>query len=47
MVNSFRYGILGVSDIDIGFAFAMIIGFIVVLGGVAIHLLNTGKGIRE
>jgi len=47
MVNSFRYGILGVSDINIGFALAMIIGFIVLLGGVAMHLLNTGKGIRE
>lgn len=47
MVNSFRYGILGVSDINIGFAFAMIIGFIVLLGGFALHLLNTGKGIRE
>jgi ABC-2 type transport system permease protein len=25
----------------------MIIGFIVLLGGFALHLLNTGKGIRE
>ncbi|WP_151669307.1 ABC transporter permease [Nitrincola schmidtii] len=47
MVNSFRYGILGVSDINIGFAFAMIIMFIVVLGSYAMHLLNTGKGIRS
>ena len=28
MVNTFRYGILGVSDINIGFAFSMIILFI-------------------
>ena len=47
MVNSFRYGILGVSDINIAFAFAMIIAFIVVLGAYSMHLLNTGKGIRS
>ncbi|RAU17626.1 ABC transporter permease [Nitrincola tibetensis] len=47
MVNSFRYGLLGVSDINIGFAFMMIIGFIIVLAAFAMHLLNTGKGIRS
>lgn len=47
MVNSFRYGILGVSDINIAFAFAMIISFILVLGAYSMHLLNTGKGIRS
>lgn len=47
MVNSFRYGILGVSDIHVGFAFAMITGFILVLGAYALHLLNIGKGIRN
>ena len=47
MVNTFRYGILGVSDIHIGFAFAMIIGFIVVLSGWALTLLQRGKGIRN
>lgn len=47
MVNSFRYGILGVSDINIAFAFAMIIAFIIVLGAYSMHLLNTGKGIRS
>jgi len=47
MVNAFRYGVLGVSDIDIRFAFVMIIGFVVVLWGYAMHLLNTGKRIRH
>lgn len=47
MVNTFRYGILGVSDIDVTFAFGMIILFIAVLAGFALHLLNTGKGIRS
>jgi len=47
MVNTFRFGILGVSDINVGFAYAMIFGFIVVLSGVSMHLLNTGRGIRS
>jgi ABC-2 type transport system permease protein len=46
MVNAFRYGILGVSDVDIGFAYLMICGFIVVGFSFALHLLNKGKGIR-
>lgn len=47
MVNTFRFGILGVSDINVAFAFAMIILFVMVLGGFALHLLNSGKGIRS
>lgn len=47
MVNTFRYGILGVSDINIVFAFVMIIGFTVLLFGYSLHLLNKGKGIRS
>ena len=47
MVNTFRYGILGVSDINIGFAFMMILLFIGGLFTYALHLLNTGKGIRS
>ncbi|KAA0875690.1 ABC transporter permease [Nitrincola tapanii] len=47
MVNSFRYGLLGVSDIHIGFAFAMILGCIVILASYALHLLKIGKGIRN
>ncbi|SEG34298.1 ABC transporter permease [Marinobacterium lutimaris] len=47
MVNTFRYGILGVSDINVGFAFTMIFVFIVALAGFSLHLLNIGKGIRN
>ncbi|MDP6967960.1 MAG: ABC transporter permease [Gammaproteobacteria bacterium] len=47
MVNAFRYGILGVSDIDVGLAFVVITVFIVVLFTYCMHLLNTGKGIRK
>ncbi len=47
MVNAFRYGILGVTDIDVGVAFAMIIGFTVALFCYSLYLLNRGKGIRS
>lgn len=47
MVNAFRYGILGVSDIDIVFAFGMVVFFIVILFSVSLYLLAKGKGIRS
>lgn len=47
MVNAFRYGILGVSDIDVVWALVIITAFIVVLSYVGITLLNRGRGIRN
>lgn len=47
MVNTFRYGVLGVSDIDLVVAFGVITTFIVVLYLYALHLLKIGKGIRQ
>ena len=47
MVNAFRYGMLGVSDIDIGRAYAIIFVFIVVLFGASMILMKKGIGIRE
>lgn len=47
MVNAFRYGILGVSDIDIRFAFVMVSFFIAVLFSISLYLLAKGKGIRS
>ncbi len=47
MVNAFRYGVLGVSDISVGFAFLMISLFIVVAFSYSLYLLNTGKRIRQ
>lgn len=47
MVNTFRYGVLGVSDIDVGFALGMIGIFVVVLTAIALHLLKIGRGIRS
>ena len=46
MVNTFRYGILGVSDINVVFAYGMIFGFIAVLFSFSLYLLNKGQGIR-
>ena len=46
MINAFRYGILGVSDIDIHFAFAIILLFVSVLFGYSLWLLRRGTGIR-
>ncbi len=47
MVNAFRYGILGVSDISIMNAFLMVAVSIAILFSVSLHLLNSGKGIRN
>ena len=46
MVNAFRYGILGVSDIDLVPAFAIIIVFIIALGTLSVQLLQRGVGVR-
>ena len=46
MVNGFRYGILGVSDIHVGFAFGMCALFIVAAWSYAMYLLNVGKKLR-
>ena len=47
MVNAFRHGILGRSDIDISHAYMMLIVFIVVLFTICVTLMNRGVGIRE
>jgi ABC-2 type transport system permease protein len=47
MVNAFRFGFLGVSDVDIRVAFSLMIGAAVVLFVMAVMLMNRGSGIRE
>ncbi|CAM0553490.1 Inner membrane transport permease YadH [Vreelandella titanicae] len=47
MVNVFRYGFLGVSDIPVGWALAAIFAFIIVLFSIALAMLERGKGIRS
>lgn len=46
MVNAFRYGFLGASDIDITVAFVLILVFIAALTSLSIYLLNRGTGLR-
>ncbi len=46
MVNAFRYGILGVSDINIGIAFVLLISFSIILLILNLYFLNKGKGLR-
>lgn len=47
MINAFRYGLLGVSDIPLTHAFIIIIAFIIVLFMFSLHLLKTGKGLKH
>ena len=47
MVNGFRYGILGVSDIDIGFALAIISLFTIGLFFISLYLLKNSTGLRS
>ena len=46
MVNGFRYGILGVSDIDVRVAFGMIFLFIAAAWWYCLYLLNTSQKLR-
>jgi ABC-2 type transport system permease protein len=47
MVNTFRFGFLGVTDIPVSLSYAIIIGFIAALYSYALYLLKTGYGIRK
>ena len=47
MVNAFRYGILGTSDIGIGQAYAILLVFVVLLFSGCMYLMRRGIGIRE
>ncbi len=47
MVNAFRYGMLGVSDINVQSAFVIISIFTVALFSLCLYLLNKGVGIKS
>jgi ABC-2 type transport system permease protein len=47
LVNAFRYGMLGVSDVPIGFAYLMMVLSVAVLFGTCVLMLNRGFRIRE
>lgn len=47
MVNVFRYGMLGVSDINVGAAFAGVIVCVLLLFAYSMYLLESGKRLRS
>lgn len=47
MVNAFRYGFLGASDVSIGMSFSVLGGFVVVLYTIAHYLIRAGIGLRS
>jgi ABC-2 type transport system permease protein len=47
MVNAFRYGMLGTSDVSIGAAYAIIVGSFAALFALALFLLHRGTGLRH
>jgi ABC-2 type transport system permease protein len=47
MVNAFRYGFLGHSDVDVGFSFTIMVVFVLALFAACVMLMNRGTGIRE
>lgn len=47
MVNAFRYGFFGHSDVAVGLAFAIMLLAATVMFGFAVHMLNRGTGIRD
>ncbi|MBN8716250.1 MAG: ABC transporter permease [Stenotrophomonas sp.] len=47
MVNAFRYGLLGVSDVSLGVAFGLMLGFTAALVALGLWLLQRGVGLRH
>lgn len=46
MINAFRYGLLGISDIPLFIAFFIVLGFIAALTFFSLYLLRRGVGIK-
>ena len=47
MVNAFRWGFLGISDVPLWQCFAVLLGLMVVLVGVLLYLFKKGIGVRS
>ena len=47
VVNTFREGMLGTSDVSITFSLSMIVLFIISFSVLSLYLLKRGTGIRE
>ena len=46
MVNTFRYGLLGESDVHLGVAYGVMVFFVLLLGTICMTLLKKGVGLR-
>jgi len=47
MVNAFRFGVLGISDVNVGTAFVVMLVFVAGLSALALFLLKRGIGLRS
>ncbi len=47
MVSAFRYGLLGISDINLAWAYAVMLAFVLALGAFCLSLLQRGVGLRS
>ncbi|WP_392559420.1 ABC transporter permease [Orbus mooreae] len=47
MINGFRYGFLGVSDVSLIFTFSMLILFVVVMYIICWRIIESGRGLRS
>jgi ABC-2 type transport system permease protein len=47
MVNAFRFGVLGISDVHVGMAFGVMLIFVIGLSWLALSLLSRGVGLRS
>lgn len=47
IVNAFRYGLHGVTDVSIAVAYGVMLGFVVVLAALSLWLLKRGTGLRS
>jgi ABC-2 type transport system permease protein len=47
MVNAFRYGLLGITDISMTVAYVVMISFAIVLAAIGLTLLDRGIGLRS
>ncbi len=47
MVNAFRYGLLGITDVSLNLAYAIVLGFALALAVISLQLLRHGVGLRS
>ncbi len=47
MVNGFRYGFLGISDVNIFASFSVVLALVVILLGINLYLFKRGYGLRN